>query len=43
MLTKKIDVNVNLSISEQLASSAIGDEEVDVFIKNYLVSQMIKM
>jgi hypothetical protein len=36
MLTKKIDVNVNLSISEQLASSAIGDEEVDVFIKNLL-------
>lgn len=36
MLNKKIDVNVNLSITEQIASSTVGDEEVDDFIKNLL-------
>jgi hypothetical protein len=36
MLNKKVDVNVNLSISEQIASSTVGDAEVDDFIKNLL-------
>ena len=36
MLNKKVDVNVNLSISEQIASSTVGDSEVDDFIKNLL-------
>ncbi len=36
MLNKKIDVSVNLSITEQIASSTIGDGEVDDFIKNLL-------
>ena len=36
MLNKKIDVNVNLSISEQIASSSVGDDEVDDFIKNLI-------
>lgn len=36
MLNKKVDVNVNLSITEQIASSDVDDVEVDDFIKNLL-------
>ena len=36
MLNKKIDVSVNLSITEQLASSTVGNDEVDGFIQDLL-------
>lgn len=36
MLNKKVDVNVNVSITEQLKSAEVNDAEVDAFLQKFL-------
>ena len=36
LLNKQVDVNVNLSITEQLTSKEVSDGEVDAFLSNFL-------
>lgn len=38
MLNKKVDVNVNLSITEQLKSNEVDDAEVDAFLRKFLAA-----
>jgi hypothetical protein len=35
-MNKQVDVNVSLSISEQLKSDAVPDDEVDAFLAGFL-------
>lgn len=38
LLNKKVDVNVNLSITEQLRADVVPDSDVDAFLKKFLAS-----
>ena len=38
LLNKQIDVNVNLSITEQLRADNVPDSEVDLFLKKFLAA-----
>ena len=38
LLNKQVDVNVNLSITEQLRADNVPDSEVDVFLKKFLAA-----